>query len=91
MVSAMLRVQFKVFKTVLDLFEKYQKLGGLYSIKELVMTAFTILMWAVRERARGNKIGYITPAGKIVEYDLPYISIAAQALGKEANEEGSNL
>ena len=80
------RVQITVAQSVLDIFNVYIRLAGLTSLKALINTAFTVFIWAVRERAKGNIIASVSPDGRIREYDLEPIALAAESLRRERSQ-----
>ncbi len=72
------RLQVEVTESVMAELERLMESGGLKTKKDLLNTAFTLLKWAVRERALGNSICSVNEQSLLrKELEMPFLEAVA--------------
>jgi hypothetical protein len=72
------RLQVEVTESVMAELERLMEAGGLKTKKDLLNTAFTLLKWAVRERALGNSICSVNEQSLLrKELEIPFLEAVA--------------
>lgn len=74
------RLQVEVTEAVMDDLERLMRAGGLKTKKDLLSTAFTLLKWAVREKALGNTICSVNEQSLLrKELEMPFLEAVAMS------------